>query len=318
MSVPSQMKYVGLLGLVAGLGLTLGPASAQPKNQKLTTTQAKKAYADLKTQADKGYARTQFKEVTINNQKVKVYQGNAPRLNPVDPMGGGPNPPPPVQMCVKVWAELSDPAGTKSGQFVNIELYKWKPKQQFYFWVESAVPINLSLFQNYDVGLAEARPPKLVSPDPKFPLTYSTCEAGVPFRFPQLFETDLNLREEFVTLTVIAAGASVPVGPGPNPPVIQQPLNDPNAGMVINNNTLVNQTNVFVSQNPGPLDAAPMGGGSRSFRAKDREGQRMGPVNPELPPGANPQTFASPDGNVVAMFAIGSQNIGHLPLRFSK
>lgn len=316
MSVPYQMKYVGLVALAAGLGLSLGD-SATAADAKYD--QAKKVFADLKAQSAKvAPARSDnWKELTIDKQKVKVWQGPAPRITPVTPAGGGgTTPPAPVQMCVKVWAELSDPTGKQSGQFVGIELYKWKPKQQFYFWVEAPVPVQLSLFQNFDVGLAASKPPVLVSPNAMFPLTYTTVEPGTPFRFPQLFETDKDQRDEFVTLTVLAAGQTVTIGTGPTTTTIECPLNNPATVGNVNQNVLTQQTNVFVNQNPGPISLGGMG--ERSFGARDRNAQKLSPVNPDLPAGSNPSTFTSPDSNQVALFALGGQNIGHLPLRFSK
>src|SRR5262249_42266149 len=136
-----------------------------------------------------GYQNKGWKTVTIGRSDVRVWQGPPSRLQPVPPdIGGGP----PVQMAVKGWAELSDRAGNLSGQFVNVEMFRWQPGQRFYFWLESPIPIQVSLFQYYDILPLEARTPRLVSPDPAFPNTYATVVPGQPFRFPQLFRTDLS------------------------------------------------------------------------------------------------------------------------------
>jgi hypothetical protein len=292
--------------------------------------------------------------------QVKVFVGNGKkgagvaRVEPVDPMGiplpppppgPGPAPPPQVQLCVKVWAELSDEQGTQTGKFVNIEMFKWQPDQRFYFWCDAPVPVQLSLLQYYNVGPQEAKDPKLVSPNPAFPNTYATVVPGQPFRFPQLFKCDHTQRDEFVTLTVLQAGAPIPVPPSPGqapqptvPPINQPspPPPTPTTPPAPVTPTVLSQQNTMlslVSQNTMLVRKEKDGSIKLSYN-KEKEPYRLEAINPVLPPvggppgtppmpptgapPAGPTTFTSPDFNVVCMYALGTQTMGMLPLRFSK
>lgn len=280
---------------------------------------------------------------------VKIYVGKGTpktgvaRVEPVDPMGlpvppppppmpGAPPPPPSgVQTMVKVWAELSDEQGTHSGKLVNIELYKWHPVEYFYFWFDAPIPVQMSIQQYYNVGPQEAKDPKLVSPSPAFPNTYATVVPGAPTSFPQLFRTDKTQRDEFVTLTVLQAGVPIPVPPSPGqaPVPTVPPLNTPTAPppagtppAPVANNVFTQNNNMLNLLAPATVLVRKEGDKVKLSYTKDKEPYRLEPINPPTPPPPTPNippsaaTFTDP--NMVAMYALGTQNMGMLPLRFSK
>jgi hypothetical protein len=336
--------------LAAGLcaGAVAVPAGTQPPPGKANSRQAAQAvFQKLRSQFGPNGLRTEndgtkWEERVIGGQKVKVVVGaNAKkgvRVEPVDPMGiqlpppvpgpgPGPGPAPgptpgpaPAQLCVKVWAELSDDKGTQTNQFVPIEMYKWHPDERFYFWVESPVPVQLSLSQYYNISAAEAKDPKLVSPNPAFPNTYATVAPGQPFRFPQLFKCDHTQRDEFVTLTVIQAGAPVPAPPSPGQPPQPTPLpvNDPGTPANVPQAVLQQQTTLLTLLSQSTVLVRKEGTGVKLSYNKEKEPYRLETVPPVLPAGSSPTTYTSSDVSNVCLYALGSQTMGMLPLRFSK
>ena len=101
--------------------------------------------------------------------------------------------------------KLVNPAG-QAGPYVNVVKHKWQRRERFYLWLETAVPIQLALFQNYPEGLL---PSRQVSPDERFASSFATIMPGGPYRFPVLFKTDDDLRDEQVSLVVVRSDAQV-------------------------------------------------------------------------------------------------------------
>ena len=121
---------------------------------------------------------------------------------------------PPLCMGVKIWGQLVDPLGNP-GPCVNLQKHKWQRSERFYLWLEAAVPVQLSLFQNYPEGRPASRQ---VSPDPAFPQTFATIPAGQPYRFPALIQMDDDLRDELVSIVVVRADVPVlPTATAPAP-----------------------------------------------------------------------------------------------------
>jgi len=287
--------------------------------QKLTVKDARSAYAALIKQGKNPrladgkkprYVTYKVKNKEGKLEPVKVWIGGPALISPVPIPGPDPKPTP-VRMAVKVWAELSDSRGTHTGRLVNIQRYKWQKNERFYFWFESAVPVQMSLTQYYDVGPSEAKKPRLVSPNRYFPKTYATVPAGEPTYFPQLFKTDDTLADEFAMLTLVAAGATIiDEGKVVRCPINQDILEDGGSGSV-----LKDTEEFFITLTPKrvPFKKSPKKKLSpRLLQAVDPQGIPS-PVTPE-----NPTRVTSERPDVVALFVLGSETIGHLPLRFWK
>jgi hypothetical protein len=302
--------------LVAAVALCVPAAVADP-----TIADAKKAYEALKKQGmatPKLAPGTTGGEVTYQatdaaGKKVDytVWVGSPRLITPVEvATKDGPK----CTLGLRVWAELSDAQGTHTGKYVNIQRYGWGRSEYFYFWFETAIPVQISLMQYYDVGPAEAKNPKLVSPDPKFPKTYSTVPAGRATYFPQLFRTDDTNADEFVTLTVVAAGAPVtpitPAEPGKDPPpATPLPINQPQ-GMGGGINVFGDTSNALARATPPTTSTLGMPKSASLVAVVDPMGTPPYQRPPELP-----QTTAdNPDQ--VSIFYLGNQQMGHLPLRF--
>ena len=97
---------------------------------------------------------------------------------------------------IKVWFSLED------GTVFNPTKRKMAPKERFYVWIQSAVPVYVSLFQNY----AESRPEsKQVYPDAKHPDTLKVIQANVATKLPVPFEMDDDTRDEIMAMVVVRA-----------------------------------------------------------------------------------------------------------------
>jgi hypothetical protein len=184
---------------------------------------------------------------------------------------------------------------------VHLEKYKWQRKQRFYVWFESAAPVYVGFWQDYD-GKA---PSRKVLPDERFPQSYSAILPGQPFRFPVLLEMDNDLNNEFMSIEVVLAN---------NPDV---PINKPNA----------------VDMNPPPgmppgLDKGIMKKHDQAMvdlMAKARKDPRFkfnptpDGMNPMVPPSVPPpppgQQF-NPDE--VAIIAVAREGFSHIQLRLKK
>lgn len=103
------------------------------------------------------------------------------------------------KIAIKVWFELVD------GTLVNPLKRTWKPKEQFYIHIKSAVPIYISLHQNYlndDKGNNDS---VLVYPNEKYPESNNVVQANQEVKLPVLFELDDNNLDENMSMVVVRA-----------------------------------------------------------------------------------------------------------------
>lgn len=100
------------------------------------------------------------------------------------------------KLAIKVWFELSD------GTLVNPTKKKWDRKEKFYIHVQAAVPVFVSLFQNYP----ESRPTsRQIYPNDKFADSFKALQPGQSTKLPVLFEMDDDLRDEIMSMVVVRA-----------------------------------------------------------------------------------------------------------------
>ncbi|MDR1268020.1 MAG: hypothetical protein LBK82_00710 [Planctomycetaceae bacterium] len=97
--------------------------------------------------------------------------------------------------AVKVWFELSD------GRYVNPKYYRWAPNEVFYVHVLSAVPVYVTLYQNYP-GVSQS---KRAYPDGRFPASFRPLKPGEDTRLPVAFQMDGNHNTEFMSIVVTKA-----------------------------------------------------------------------------------------------------------------
>ncbi|MDR2441084.1 MAG: hypothetical protein LBE12_17120 [Planctomycetaceae bacterium] len=97
--------------------------------------------------------------------------------------------------AVKVWFELSD------GRYVNPKYYRWAPNEIFYVHVLSAVPVYVTIYQNYP-GISQS---KRAYPDARFPNSFLSLKPGQATRLPVAFQMDGNHNTEFMSLVVTKA-----------------------------------------------------------------------------------------------------------------
>jgi len=99
---------------------------------------------------------------------------------------------------IKVWFSLED------GTVFNPVKRKMAPKERFYVHIQSAVPVYVSLFQNYPESRPES---KQVYPDAKHPDTLKVIQANVATKLPVPFEMDDDTRDEIMAMVVVRADA---------------------------------------------------------------------------------------------------------------
>lgn len=203
------MRLLNLVTLSAGLALTALAAHLSANASE--RDQLVQCYEQLKAASSKA--------VEAGDQvRVKGGEGPDEKFRLVGNCGAITSVPapeasqPPLCLGVKIWGQLVDPFG-QPGPFVNLVKHKWQRKERFHLWLESAVPVQLALFQNYPEGRPAS---KQISPDPRFPQTFATIMPGQPYRFPVLIEMDDDLRDELMSLVVVRADTQVlPVNGAP-------------------------------------------------------------------------------------------------------
>ena len=193
------------VGLLAVTPLSLQAQDGYARHQEL--------FSQLMSNAEA--ASSQTTGVDVDGARIDLPDG---RFN-IDPVPNVTPNRPPYRCGVAVWFELLD------SRFVNPVKHRWNPEERFYIWIQPAVPVVVSLHQNYP----EDRPPsRQVYPDAAHPETFSTIPGGRATRLPVRFKMDDDLRNEIMSMVVVRADH-------PNLPLNQ---NRPNAaGGGANNGT---------------------------------------------------------------------------------
>ena len=104
----------------------------------------------------------------------------------------------PCNLGIKVWFSLED------GTCFNPTKRKMGVKERFYVNIQSAVPVYVALFQNYQESRPESRQ---VYPDNRYPDTFKVIQAGVVTKLPVPFEMDDDTRDEIMSMVVVRADA---------------------------------------------------------------------------------------------------------------
>lgn len=103
------------------------------------------------------------------------------------------------KIAIKVWFELVD------GTLVNPLKKTWKPKERFHVHIKSAVPIYVSLHQNYIGEDNKANNSVQVYPSDKHPESTKVIQANQEVKLPVLFELDDNKLDENMSMVVVRA-----------------------------------------------------------------------------------------------------------------
>lgn len=107
---------------------------------------------------------------------------------------------PPYRCGIAVWFQLED------GRFVNPIKHKWQRRERFRIWIEPAVPVTVSLHQNY----SDDRPgSRQVYPDIRYPETFRSFPACRPVTLPVSFEMDDDLIDEIMSMVVVRCDAGL-------------------------------------------------------------------------------------------------------------
>ncbi len=184
-----------LLSLAAMLVLAAGAAIAQEApNQNdigdLDRDAAVKAFEQLTKNVEDGLKSP---DAVIKSTDGTLKFG---AIAPVDvPFSNGSGSVTGCTNAVKIWFELSD------GRFVNPKNYRWAPNEVFYVHVQSAVPVYVTIYQNYP-GISQS---KRAYPDDRFPNSFRMLKPGEGTRLPVAFQMDGNHNNEFMSIVVTKA-----------------------------------------------------------------------------------------------------------------
>ena len=177
-----------LAALLLSVG-TVGLSQEKTPEVELDREAAIKAFAELTENA-----KTGLKASDAGAKAASTGKFSAIAPVSVPQTGDGPV----VSGCnnaVRVWFELSN------GRYVNPRTYLWAPNEVFYVHVQTAVPVYVSLYQNFSQGI----PSKRVYPDARFPDSYRILMPGTETRLPVAFQMDPNFRPENMSMVVTRA-----------------------------------------------------------------------------------------------------------------
>ena len=199
------MRTFSLVLGICFLGVALTSTThAQTKEQQLS-----KAYDQLKANTLKAMDSGKFEQKSVNFKGTKLRLVGDCEIDPVVIPAITPAP---ICMGVKIWGQIVNPDGSL-GPLVNLTKHKWQKKEQFYLWLDAAVPLQLAVFQNYTDGRPKS---KQVSPDEKFPRSFETVVPGTAWKFPVRMEMDDDLIDEQVSIVVVRADTQcLPVNGAP-------------------------------------------------------------------------------------------------------
>ncbi|MCA8983776.1 MAG: hypothetical protein R3C12_21315 [Planctomycetaceae bacterium] len=158
--------------------------------------------ATAMAQATHDDARQKFEQLKGNTQSSSVEKFHSGArfskpdqgrfdIDPVDNFDGSKKP---FHCGIAVWFQL------ENGRYVNPTKHRWNPGERFHVWIEPAVPVTISLHQNYP----DDRPPsKQVYPDARYPKTFRDFRAGERSKLPVRFRMDDDLRDEIMSMVVV-------------------------------------------------------------------------------------------------------------------
>lgn len=190
---------------------------------------------------------------------------------------------------VKVWFTL------ENGTCFNPVKRKMGVKEKFYVHLQSAVPVCVSLFQNYPESRPES---KQVYPDKQYADSFKVIQAGVATRLPVVFEMDDDTRDEIMAMVVVRADA----------PNIQSSLSTQATSSVSTNNGVTTVTAQASASTAGTMK----GLNDRVAKGEDAE-TKFSIAGP-----AATAPAASTVPNDVAFFMLGAGYAGQWQLTLKK
>jgi hypothetical protein len=155
------------------------------------------------------------------------------------------------------------------------------------------VPVYVGLYQNY-----MERETRKVLPDEKYPLSFSAIVPNQRYRFPIKLEMDDNLRDELMSIVVVAATNpecqlnqpnAVVMNPGDNQPVLDKGARQKHVDFMDKQYAAKKNMAAF-KFNPSCQD--------------DQQNQAIRPIS------------NSPDD--VSIIAVGRENFGYIQVRLKK
>jgi len=189
------MKKLFCTLFVALVALTCGTAALFANDEAETRRQAfVEGFEQLMKNTEEGLAKPVVKEETLSKDGTSVTFTKF-NIAPVTVTTTTNN------LGIKVWFSLED------GTAFNPIKRKMGVKERFYVHIQSAVPVYVSLFQNYPESRPES---KQVYPDAKDPRNaemLKVIQANVATRLPVPFEMDDDTRDEIMAMVVVRADA---------------------------------------------------------------------------------------------------------------
>ncbi len=262
-----------------------------------TTDAHRKAFIEgfeqLSKNSTEGLAMPPVKEALKEGQS-KDGSGTTIEKFAIAPVTVATTPAAPVacNLGIKVWFSLED------GTCFNPVKRKMGVKEKFFVHIQSAVPVYVSLFQNYKDSLIAT---KQVYPDTHYPDSFKVVQAGVPTKLPVTFEMDDNTVDETMSMVVARADA----------PQIQATLSTQATTTVTNAGGTTVITARQTTATPGTLKAI-----NDSLQGKSMDDPEKFAIS--SPAASTPVTVPATAPNDVAFYMLGAGYVGQWQLTLRK
>jgi hypothetical protein len=162
--------------------------------QLLDRVVAEKAFEQLTKNAQQGLLAP---NAVVQSKFAAIEDTDLP-LPPTAGTGGDQPGSIPVQTGIKVWFERA-----KDGKLINPRVYRFSPGENFFVHVEAAVPVFITLFQNFP--RKEGKDPVQQYPVQRFPSSYRILNPAESTKLPVKFALDDNNEAEYVSIVVARA-----------------------------------------------------------------------------------------------------------------
>ena len=285
-------------------------------------------FEKLRADSDRALQEKRIKIRYFGNAQGGVAKG-APGKSPVvmarsKALRKGP------QLAIKVWGRLAVPpsrvgAKWKADRHVNLANHRWRPGDSYFLCIDTAVPIQLGLFQIFPDRIAQ------IAPDPRHEVTYRTILPGQVWQSPRLI-LDEDPKDEDVSIVVVRADAPILPINGAALPAVQMVLLHNRTNVTVDGApgaTAVAESSTNVVDNHGKLDPYVMEATREVLGGINKLVYRATKGGPSRVAGSVKMSFANPPravsnrtddkvANEVATIVLGNGPIGQMQVRFQK
>lgn len=193
--IASRWRFTGLM-LTVSVVLQSAVCWAKEPDQATGRDIFQKLRQSAATAGTKRAGGEKHHDVDVAGHRFSIVTGDYSNATAPPITDGGE----PVQCGISVRFQLED------GRYVNPVKHRWSASEKFNIWVESAVPVQIHVFQNFLEDNAASR---TIYPDKNSPATFKTIQSGEPYKLPVTFQMDDDLRNEILSMVVARADSDL-------------------------------------------------------------------------------------------------------------